>query len=72
MTTLLGLMRTWHAHFNLEPSFKLATRPADSLGTAEQWETAERALYDARPISKNGYKVELAASLLRDAIAKLA
>lgn len=29
---------------------------------------AERALLDAEPLAKNGYKVELAASLLRDAI----
>lgn len=33
---------------------------------------AERALLDAKPLSKNGYKVELAASLLRDAIRELA
>jgi xanthine dehydrogenase YagS FAD-binding subunit len=33
---------------------------------------AERALYDARPLSKNGYKVSLAGSLLRDAIRELA
>ena len=29
---------------------------------------AERALYDALPLAKNGYKVDLAASLIRDAI----
>ena len=33
---------------------------------------AERALLDAEPLSKNGYKVELAASLLRDAIREIA
>ncbi len=33
---------------------------------------AERALLDAAPLSKNGYKVELAASLLRDAIRDIA
>jgi xanthine dehydrogenase YagS FAD-binding subunit len=32
---------------------------------------AERALYDAEPLAKNGYKVSLAASLLRDAIREL-
>lgn len=31
----------------------------------------ERALYDADPLSKNGYKVNLAASLLREAIREL-
>jgi xanthine dehydrogenase YagS FAD-binding subunit len=33
---------------------------------------AERALYDARPLAKNGYKVSLAAALLRRAILDLA
>lgn len=32
---------------------------------------AERALYDAEPLAKNGYKVSLAASLLRDAMREL-
>jgi xanthine dehydrogenase YagS FAD-binding subunit len=32
----------------------------------------ERALLDAEPLSKNRYKVELAASLLRDAIRQIA
>lgn len=32
---------------------------------------AERALYDARPLARNGYKVALAASLLRDAMREL-
>jgi xanthine dehydrogenase YagS FAD-binding subunit len=33
---------------------------------------AERALLDAEPLSKNGYKLDLAASLLRDAIREIA
>jgi CO/xanthine dehydrogenase FAD-binding subunit len=33
---------------------------------------AERALLDAQPLSQNGFKVELAAALLRDAIRALA
>lgn len=33
---------------------------------------AERALYDAKPLSRNGYKVQIAASLLRDALRELA
>jgi xanthine dehydrogenase YagS FAD-binding subunit len=32
----------------------------------------ERAFYDAKPLSQNGYKVQLATSLLRDAIRELA
>ena len=39
----------------------------DAIGTL-----AERALYDAQPLRHNGYKIELAASLLRDAIRHLA
>ena len=33
---------------------------------------ADRALYDAEPLAKNQYKVEIAGALLRDAIAELA
>ncbi len=33
---------------------------------------SERALYDAKPLSKNGYKVQLAAAMLRDAMRELA
>jgi CO/xanthine dehydrogenase FAD-binding subunit len=33
---------------------------------------AERALLDAVPLAKNGYKIELAATLLRDAIREIA
>jgi xanthine dehydrogenase YagS FAD-binding subunit len=32
---------------------------------------AERALYDARPLDRNGYKVEIAAALLRRSIARI-
>jgi xanthine dehydrogenase YagS FAD-binding subunit len=32
---------------------------------------AERALYDAKPLGKNGYKVQLAATLLKDAMREL-
>ena len=33
---------------------------------------ADRALYDAKPLSKNGYKVTLAATLLRQVMEELA
>ena len=33
---------------------------------------AERALYDAKPLGKNGYKVEMAAAVLRRGIARIA
>jgi threonyl-tRNA synthetase len=57
VTQLLGLMREWHKTFTLEPSFKLATRPKDSLGTEEQWQTAERALHQA--LKANGLAYDL-------------
>ncbi len=44
---LLGLVRHWYKTFALAPSFKLSTRPANSLGTKEQWDAAERALHEA-------------------------
>jgi len=40
---------------------------ADTIATL-----AERALLDAEPLSKNGYKLELAAALLRETMAALA
>ena len=33
---------------------------------------ADRALYDARPLSGNGYKVDMAASLLRQVMREIA
>ncbi len=57
VTQLLGLMREWHKTFTLEPSFKLADRPSESLGTEEQWRTAERALHDA--LKANGLAYDL-------------
>jgi threonyl-tRNA synthetase len=57
VTQLLGLMRQWHKTFTLEPSFKLATRPKESLGTEEQWQTAERALHQA--LKANGLAYDL-------------
>src|SRR5437867_1444733 len=41
---LLELVRDWYKTFALDPFFKLSTRPPKSMGTDEQWETAERAL----------------------------
>jgi threonyl-tRNA synthetase len=57
ISTLLALMRRWHKVFDLEPSFKLATRPENSLGTEEQWAKAERGLADA--LSGNGLSYAL-------------
>jgi threonyl-tRNA synthetase len=47
ITQILELIREWYKVFTLEASFKLSTRPEKSLGTDEQWETAEQALHQA-------------------------
>jgi threonyl-tRNA synthetase len=58
ITGVLGLVREFYKLFNLEPSFKLATRPPDFLGTAEQWDAAERALGEALKASGLHYEVK--------------
>jgi len=57
ITALLELVREWYKTFMLEPFFKLSTRPEKSLGTDEQWETAERSLQDA--LRANGLAFDL-------------
>jgi threonyl-tRNA synthetase len=57
ITAVLGLVRQFYKLFNLEPSFKLATRPPDMLGTKEQWDNAETALHEA--LKANGLAYEL-------------
>ena len=47
ITGVLGLVREFYKLFNLEPSYKLGTRPAEYLGTLEQWNAAERGLHEA-------------------------
>ncbi|HET8578551.1 MAG TPA: threonine--tRNA ligase, partial [Methylomirabilota bacterium] len=47
ITRLLELVREWYRTFNLQPSFKLATRPPEKLGTEQQWDQAEEALHQA-------------------------
>jgi threonyl-tRNA synthetase len=57
ITALLHLVGEWYKTFNLEPSFRLATRPPHSLGTDEQWNQAERALHEA--LKANGLAYQL-------------
>jgi threonyl-tRNA synthetase len=57
ITALLELVREWYKTFMLEPFFKLSTRPEKSLGTDEQWQTAEGALHDA--LRANGLAYDL-------------
>lgn len=59
--------RPWRVSESVEEDVASGGLEEDSIAAL-----AERALYDAEPLSKNGYKVALAASLLRDAIRELA
>src|SRR5215470_456112 len=58
ITSLLELVRQWYKTFNLAPSFRLATRPEKSLGTAAQWNSAEQALHEALRASGLAYQLE--------------
>ncbi len=57
ITGVLELVRDFYKTFNLEPSFRLATRPAKAMGAAEQWDAAERALHEA--LKANGLHYEV-------------
>jgi threonyl-tRNA synthetase len=57
ITDLLELVREWYATFGLPPSYRLATRPADKLGTEQQWDSAEDALHQA--LRSNGLAYDL-------------
>jgi xanthine dehydrogenase YagS FAD-binding subunit len=58
--------RPWRVNSSVEEDVSSGGLDDEAIATL-----AERALYDARPMSKNGYKVDLAASLLRQAIGEL-
>jgi xanthine dehydrogenase YagS FAD-binding subunit len=58
--------RPWRVTSSVEEDVSTGGLDADAVETL-----AERALIDAKPLSKNGYKVELAASLLRQAMTEL-
>jgi threonyl-tRNA synthetase len=57
ITGVLGLVRSFYKLFELEPTFKLATRPPDYLGTEDQWDAAEHALHEA--LKANGLAYEM-------------
>ena len=57
ITDLLDLVREWYGTFGLPPSYRLATRPPDKLGTEQQWDSAEDALHQA--LRSNGLAYEL-------------
>jgi xanthine dehydrogenase YagS FAD-binding subunit len=58
--------RPWRVTSSVEEDVSTGGLDDDAIETL-----ATRALIDAEPMSKNGYKVELAASLLREAMAEL-
>jgi xanthine dehydrogenase YagS FAD-binding subunit len=58
--------RPWRVTSSVEEDVSTGGLDADAIEVL-----AERALIDTAPLSKNGYKVELAGSLLRRAIAEL-
>jgi len=47
ITGVLELVSEFYRTFGLEPMFRLATRPDKAMGTAGQWDRAERALAEA-------------------------
>src|SRR5712691_7724350 len=57
ITGMLELVREWYKTFEIEPFYKLSTRPEKSIGTDEQWETAERSLQDS--LRANGLAFDL-------------
>src|SRR5947207_8733476 len=57
ITSLLELVREWYKTFDLQATFKLATRPAKRLGTEAQWDAAEAALHQA--LKANGLAYQL-------------
>ena len=57
ITQLLELVSVWYKTFELQPSYRLATRPEKRLGTEAQWDAAEAALHDA--LRANGLAYEL-------------
>jgi xanthine dehydrogenase YagS FAD-binding subunit len=59
--------RPWRVNSSVEEDVSSGGLDDDAIATL-----ADRALYDAKPLSNNGYKVDLAASLLRHAMAELA
>jgi xanthine dehydrogenase YagS FAD-binding subunit len=58
--------RPWRVNISVEEDVASGGLDEDSIGAL-----AERALYDAKPLSMNGYKVELAGALIRRAIEAL-
>jgi threonyl-tRNA synthetase len=57
IAAMLGLVREWYKTFDLQPSYKLSTRPEKRLGTEAQWDAAEDALDQALRANGLGYEL---------------
>jgi len=57
LTLLLDLVRDWYKAFDLQPSYKLSTRPDKRMGTDAQWDDAENALHES--LRSNGLQYAL-------------
>ena len=57
ITGMLDLVREWYKTFDLQPSYKLSTRPEKRLGTEAQWDTGEAALHQALKTNGLAYEV---------------
>jgi threonyl-tRNA synthetase len=57
LTALLDLVRDWYKTFDLQPSYKLSTRPEKRLGSEAQWDDAENALHES--LKGNGLQYAL-------------
>jgi threonyl-tRNA synthetase len=57
ITGMLELVREWYKTFGIDVFYKLSTRPEKSIGTEEQWATAEKGLADA--LHANGLSYDL-------------
>jgi threonyl-tRNA synthetase len=55
---LLALVREWYGTFGLPPSYRLATRPPDKLGTEQQWDAAEDALHQVMRTNQLVYDLD--------------
>jgi len=58
ITDLLDLVREWYGTFGLRPSYRLATRPPDKLGTDQQWDQAEDGLHEAMRANNLTYDLD--------------
>jgi threonyl-tRNA synthetase len=58
ITGVLALVREFYRLVGLTPSFRLATRPAEHIGTVEQWAAAERALAEALRANDLAYELK--------------